>query len=279
MNSNHITLITGASSGIGRVFARRFAQSGYDLIITGRRKDKLLLLAEQLKCQYNTSVKVIIAELSAERDVRKLVKVIESHHNIDVLVNNAGYGSGKEFCKCNLGSHLQMLQVHVITTLRLIHAVLPQMISRGMGTIINVSSLAAFMPAPGSSIYSATKMFLKCFTESLHMEVRGCGIKLQCLCPGFTFTDFHERRMDGQLPKNKGLVPWMDAETVVDRCLRALAQGKIIYVPGYINRMLVRLVSVMPNNIYYNLMMKAASKKLKTEPVSSIKSGQVQPAL
>ncbi|MCK9399060.1 MAG: SDR family oxidoreductase [Bacteroidales bacterium] len=279
MKPNRIALITGASSGIGRVFAQRFAQSGYDLIITGRRRDKLTLLAEQLKGRFSISVKIVIAELSEENDVRKLLKVIATHDNISVLINNAGYGSGKEFGNCDLNNHMQMLQVHVVTTLKLVHAVLPQMISRRSGTIINVSSLAAFMPAPGSSVYSATKLFLKSFTESLHMEVSRYGIKLQCLCPGFTHTDFHERRVNGNIPKNSGIIRWMEADTVVDECLKSLEKGKIVYVPGFMNRLLVMIVPFIPSFIYYYLMMKIAQRTTGNGPIPDGKSGKVQPAL
>jgi short-subunit dehydrogenase len=279
MKPNRTALITGASSGIGKVFAQRFAKSGYDLIITGRRKDKLILVAEQLEQQFGISVKIIIAELSLEKDVRKILKIIESQDNIHILVNNAGYGSGKEFCTCDLSNHIQMLQVHVIATLRLVHAILPQMISRREGTIINVSSLAAFIPAPGSSIYSATKMFLKSFTESLHMEVNKYGIRLLCLCPGFTHTDFHERRTDGEMPKNSGLIRWMEAETVVEQCMKSLKNGKIVYIPGFMNRMMVRIVSLIPHFLYYKLMMKVAGKAIKNEPATYRKSGKVQPVL
>jgi hypothetical protein len=279
MKTNRIAMITGASSGIGRDFARRFAQSGYDLIITGRRKDKLIQVAEQLKEQYGISVKIIIAELSVEKDLRKLLKVIATSNDIHVLINNAGYGSGKGFSKCDISCHMQMLQVHVVAAVKLVHAVLPQMISRREGTIINVSSLGAFMPAPGSSIYSATKLFLKSFTESLHMEVSRYGIKLQCLCPGFTHTDFHERRAQGDVPKNNGIIRWMEADEVVEKCLKSLEKGKVVYVPGFMNRMLVKIVSLIPDFIYYRLMMIITRKTAELESVPGRISVKAQPVL
>jgi len=268
MNPNRIALITGASSGIGRAFAWRFAQSGYDLIITGRRKDKLAQLEDELKENFGISVETIIAELSDNKDVNELMKIIKSHDNIFVLINNAGYGSGREFSQCDLKFHMQMLQVHVITSLKLIHSVLPQMISKKQGTIINVSSLGAFMPAPGSSIYSATKLFLKSFTESLYMEVSKYDIRVQCLCPGYTtHTEFLKRRMNGLVPKNSGFVPWMDADTLVDKCLKSLEKGKIVYVPGFMNRLLVKVVPFIPIRMYYNLMMKLSKKATENEPI------------
>lgn len=272
-------MITGASSGIGRIFARRFAQSGYDLIITGRRKDKLIQVADQLKEQYGISVKTIIAELSEEKDLRKLLKVIATTNDIHVLINNAGFGSGKGFSKCDISCHMQMLQVHVVAALKLVHAVLPQMISRREGTIINVSSLGAFMPAPGSSIYSATKLFLKSFTESLYMEVSCYGIKLQCLCPGFTNTDFHERRARGDMPKHNSIIRWMEADEVVEKCLKSLEKGKVVYVPGFMNRMLVKIVSLIPDFIYYRIMMILTRKTTDIESVPGGISVKAQPVL
>lgn len=267
MKANRTALITGASSGLGRVFAFRFAQMGYDLIITGRREDKLVTLAKELQGRYGISVEYITAELSEDTDVCKLLKAVENHGHISVLINNAGFGAGKEFCSSELGCHMQMLQVHLVASLRLTYAVLPGMISRREGTIVNVSSLGAFMPAPGSSMYSATKLFLKSFTESLHMEVSHYGIKLHCLCPGFTHTDFHARRHGGRVPKSSFLMRWMEAEEVVDSCLKSLEKGRVVHVPGFFNRMLVRIVSLIPSSLYYRLMIKVASFTARDIPV------------
>jgi uncharacterized protein len=272
MNPPRKALITGASSGIGRAFARRFASSGYDLIITGRRKEKLMILAEQLQEEFGISVKIIIAELSVEKDVRNLLMVIANENDLYVLINNAGFGSGKEFLKNDIDSHLKMLQVHVITAIKLVHAALPQMIGRNEGVIINVSSLAAFTPAQGNSVYSSSKIFLKNFTESLHMEVGQYGIKVQCLCPGFTHTDFHAKSMNGNIPKNDRLIHWMEPETVVDKCLKSLEKGKIICVPGFINRLLAGIVPFIPRFIYYQLMTKISQDSIEKEPNQTGKS-------
>jgi uncharacterized protein len=277
MKANRMALITGASSGLGMCFAHRFARMGYDLIITGRRKDKLGLLAEELQNLYGISVQHILAELSDEKDVGKIISVVEKNENMMVLVNNAGYGSGQKFCSVDIETNLQMLQVHVIASLKLIHAVLPHMISRREGIIINISSLGAFTPAPGSSMYSATKLFLKSFTESLHLEVSGSGIKLQCLCPGFTHTDFHNRRASGDVGISGGIL-WMDAESVVEECLTALEKGKVVCIPGLVNRIMLRIVSLIPRAIYYSLMMKMADKKNRLTTPDTKASPNPQPA-
>jgi uncharacterized protein len=263
MKSKRTALISGATSGIGRAYAARFATEGYDLIITGRRMDKLNEFAHELREKNGINVRVVKAELSADEDVEKVIHVINNHHDIHVLVNNAGFGSGVEFCKNNLDDHMKMLQVHVMASVRLIYAVLPQMISRKEGTIINVSSLGAYMPAPGSSVYSATKLFLASFSESLYLEVHKHGIRVQCICPGFTHTDFHARRQSGKI-KKAGDFLWMDAEDVVDRSIRSLQHSQIIVIPGVVNKLLKWTTTFIPRRLYYFFMER--SVKVKTGP-------------
>jgi len=252
--------VTGATSGIGRAYAICFAKKGYDLIITGRRMDKLNILAHELREACGICVRTIKAELSDDQDTGKLIKSIENHNNIFVLINNAGFGSGVEFSKNNLEDHMRMLQVHVVVSVKLVYAVLPQMISRKEGTIINVSSLGAYMPAPGSSMYSATKLFLKSFTESLYMEVHQHGIKVQCICPGFTHTEFHERRVAGKVLKAGNLM-WMDADMVVKKSIQSLNHNSIICVPGILNKMLVWVALLIPRRLYYYIMAKSGNIK------------------
>jgi uncharacterized protein len=271
MKTNRTALITGASSGLGSIFARRMAQAGFDLVITGRKKRNLAHLAHELKALYGVSVQWVPADLSVEEDVEAIVRIINGYDHISILINNAGFGSGKDFCQCDLSAHLQMLRVHVTAALRLAHAVLPGMMSRREGTIINVSSLGALMLAPGSAMYSATKLFLRSFSESLHMEVRQYGIRVHCLCPGFVRTEFHQRRTEGSNPEGSNLIPWMEAEQVVDQCFRSIEKGRIVFVPGFINRLLVGIVKVIPRKLYYYLMEKlqrpAATAKPSKVPV------------
>ena len=278
MKKKQVAFVSGATSGIGRAYAVCFAKAGYDLIITGRRLDKLNTLAHELRENFRICVRIIQAELSEENDIQKLIKVIEKHDNIYVLVNNAGFGSGVEFCKNNMAEHMRMLQVHVIVSVKLVYAVLPQMINRKEGTIINVSSLGAYLPAPGNSMYSATKLFLTSFSESLHMELHKQGIKVQCLCPGFTHTDFHARRTSGKMAKSNGLM-WMEADEVVEKSIKSLSKHNIVFVPGIMNRILIAVTSLIPRRLYYYIMERSVRikltprfsdriKKLVKEPVS-----------
>jgi uncharacterized protein len=261
MRTKRIALVTGATSGIGRAYAVCFAKAGYNLIITGRRMDKLNALADELSEQCGICVKVIKAELSEDQDTENLIKAIGDYDNIFVLVNNAGFGSGVEFLKDNLSDHMRMLQVHVVVSVKLVYAVLPQMINRKEGTIINVSSLGAYMPAPGSSMYSATKLFLASFSESLYMEVHQHGVKVQCLCPGFTHSDFHERRTNGKVLK-AGKFMWMEADALVEKSMKALDNSNIVLVPGIINKLIIRITALIPRKLYYFIMERSGNVKL-----------------
>ncbi len=209
--------ITGASSGIGAAFATKFAGQGYDLILTGRRKQRLDALADALSKNHNIDAEIIIAELSDDGQVDLLLSKVRTAKGLEVLVNNAGFARENSFHEEPLTTHEIMLKVHILVPVKLCHAVLPGMVARGKGALINVSSLAAFLPLPGQAMYSSTKAFLKSFTESIHLELLGTGVKVQVLCPGMTRTDFHERM--GYDPKSfyrdRGMFKAMTAEEVV----------------------------------------------------------------
>ena len=247
-------VITGGSSGIGKSYARKLASLGYDLIITGRRAEALEELSMRLKRRYLVSVEPVAADLSKDKDLNMLIGLVSRKEDIAFLVNNAGFGSGKTFQEGNESEHMQMLKVHVEAAVKLTYAVLPQMARRKRGGIINVSSIGAFAPSAGSVMYSGTKLFLKSFTESLHLEVHPHGIQVQCLCPGLTHTRFHERRSNGKAVNTNGWLTWMEPGEVVERSLHALGKGRIVYIPGMTNRLVVGLLELIPSRIYYFLM-------------------------
>jgi len=254
-------VVTGATSGIGRAYAERLAADGFDLVITGRRRELLNSFAAELKSRYGVQVRTVIAELSDANDLKGLMKLLAKKDDIFFLVNNAGFGSGEAFCQCTMEEHMKMLNVHVVAALKLIYSVLPQMIRHKKGTVINVSSMGAFTPAPGSTMYASTKLFLKSFTESLHMEVKRHGIKVQCICPGFTRTEFHSRRKAGKINGGKSVIKYMEAGDVVKKSMKALETGKVVFVPGNLNRAVIGLVQFLPKRLYYFLMGRAASKE------------------
>jgi short-subunit dehydrogenase len=260
----NLAVVTGASSGIGKAFAHYFASQGFDMLITGRRKEKIEEVAKEIRSEYGVNAEVILADLSVGGDLSGLLQAVGSKNNIAVLVNNAGYGMDRSFIEDAIERQLTMVEVHVNAPLMLIHKVLPQMMERKAGIIINVSSLAAYFPAPGNTIYAGTKSFLKTFTESLHFEVSRQGIHVQCLCPGYTYSDFHR---DGRGIKTN-LMPWMQPDEVVRYSLKCLEKGMVTCVPGFWNRFLVRMVTFLPRSLYYRIAFKMgnAFTRRKTIP-------------
>jgi uncharacterized protein len=210
--------VTGASSGIGAAFARALAQRGYDLVLLARREARLQALADEIMREYPVKVQVFKADLSDPADIERAAECIAEIRDLDVLVNNAGFGLGGDYAAMDIESSLRMVQVHISATMHLTWAALPAMIARGQGGIINVSSLAAFLPGGGSTTYGATKAYLNFFSEALAAELLNSGVRVQALCPGFTYTEIHDRTGRPQLPA----FMWMDAETVVAESLQAL---------------------------------------------------------
>jgi short-subunit dehydrogenase len=168
------------------------------------------------------------------------------------------------FSEDTIDHPLAMVKVYVNAPLMLIHKVLPQMIERKAGIIINVSSMAAYFPAPGSALYTGTKSFLKDFTESLHMEIKGQGVQVQCLCPGFTRSDFHRNGNDFR----KGLISWMDPDKVVRYSIQYLEKGKVVCIPGFWNQFLVFTEALLPRPLYYYLSVKM-SRKFRRQKVTT----------
>lgn len=253
MNKNKTAVITGATSGIGAAFARILAQQGYDLLITGRRKEKIRAFAEELMAKNGVTVKVSIVELSDDSQLERLIEEIRALPDVSLLVNNAGFGKAG-VVSGDLDRHLQMLKVHVFAAVRLTQSVVGRMIAAEQGAIINVASVAAFFPMPGSVTYSATKRFLVTFTEALHTELMTHGIRMQVLCPGMTRTDFHSKMgKEGQDIENRYPLGWMSPDKVAELSLKRLDSRRVVYVPGVMNKFLVRIVSKMPRCLYYPL--------------------------
>lgn len=192
IENDKTALITGATSGIGEAFARRFAKDGYTVIITGRRKEKINKLAEELIEKYNVKVDVIIGDLSNMDNVDLLIEKIKNR-NINILVNNAGFATKDTFVNSNFNVQEQMVNLHVICAIKLTHSILPNMIKQNNGVIINLSSQSAFLSMPRNSIYSGTKSFLIGFSECLYLETKDYGVKVQALCPRFVVSDFHQK--------------------------------------------------------------------------------------
>jgi short-subunit dehydrogenase len=244
-------LITGATSGIGAEYARRFAREGYDLIITGRREAKIKALADQLSRENNVSVEVILIELSDAEAVDEFLERIKDR-DIDVLVNNAGFGTLRFFHREPLQTHEDMVAVNILCAIRLTYAILPKMLKKRDGIIINVSSAGAYLPTPNEATYNGTKAFLRAFSEALYFELIGTGVKIQAVCPGLTKTDMPIRL---GIPEDqivdRGPFKWITPEQVVDASLKCLKKNKVICIPGQMTRLQVFVRSILPDSLYY----------------------------
>jgi uncharacterized protein len=240
-------LITGATSGIGKSFACKLAERGYDLILTGRRKEELQKVTEFIKATFGVKVEKFIGDLSDTRCRTEISERIKSHGKIDVLVNNAGFGIDHAFYRIGLEDIRSMVMTHDMAALEFIHAVIPGMIIRRQGIIINVSSIGAFVPGFTRSLYLASKSFLHYFTKALSMEVYPYGIRLQSLCPGMTYSDFHLRARKENINGKLNTLNFMSPDHVVDISLKSLKNGNVICIPGFLNKLMVLLAKVLPS--------------------------------
>jgi AhpD family alkylhydroperoxidase len=250
-----VALITGASSGIGEAYARALARKGYALILVARREARLQALAEELTHQYHVPAEVLVADLADSAGVAlveaRIADLDRSGTAIAFLVNNAGFGIRGTFVENDIARHEAMIRLHVDATVRLTRAVLPGMLAQDCGAIVNVASFVAFFPVTGSVTYSATKAYLKSFTEALYQELTGTGVRVQALCPGFTRTEFQNTgKIDEQgIPD----FAWMSAESVVTQSLRDLDNGQVISVPGAGYRLLSMLCGLIPRGLLYSV--------------------------
>jgi short-subunit dehydrogenase len=253
-----VAVVTGATSGIGAAYAARLASRGYDLLVTGRREHELRSMAARWRSDYGVRVDMMIAELANEAEREALATLVEKVSDLKFLVNNAGFGMRSRFVDAPFERINAMVDVHVLMTLRLCHAALPGMLARRSGTIVNVSSLAAFIPYPGNAGYAATKALINNFSETLHVELEGTGVSVQSLCPGMTRTDFHAKL--GENPErvyvNRGFSRALTAEEVVEASLASLAIGQVVCVPGANNRLRSLLVGMLPRRAVYRIVAK-----------------------
>lgn len=258
-------LITGASAGLGVTFARRLARQGHDLTLVARRRDRLDQVAAEIGRDYRVNVEPLVADLSTDAGIQAVVAYIDSAPNLEILVNNAGFGTRGLFYKADITPQDQMHRLHVMATMHLCRAALPKMVAQGSGSVINVSSVAAFLLAVGGVSYGATKAWMNAFTLALDTELRvvNSPVKVQALCPGFTITEFHDN-----LGMDRALVPrwlWLKAEDVVDTSLRALHRRKVIVVTGWQYKLLVAIARHLPEALLRK-MGQASGRRMKRVP-------------
>jgi len=248
-------LVTGATAGIGESFTRLLAAKGFNLVLIARDEARLHARAAGLKENFGAESVVIVADLATEAGCAKVEDYIRTNE-IEVLINNAGFGINKAFTMSDLAKEEEVLKVLVRTPMRLMHVVLPAMKERNSGVVINVSSVASFI---AGGAYSASKAYLTVLSESLSTELSATNIKVSALCPGFTRTEFHQR---GRM-KMAGLpnFMWLNSDVLVAKAWKDAVAGKPVSIPGWQYKTLVGIISLLPRSIVRRLGMNLRVKQ------------------
>lgn len=235
-------LVTGATAGIGESFTRLLASKGFNIALVARDEARLHDRAAALREKYGVQTYVLPADLATAQGCAAVEDYLQEF-DIEVLINNAGFGINKAFTASDLKAEQDLLDVLVRTPMRLMHVALPKMKERNSGTIINVSSVASFI---AGGTYSASKSYLTILSESLHTEVRDTNVKISALCPGFTRTEFHQR---GRM-KMKGLpnFMWLNSDELVAASWSDAQSGKAVSIPGWQYKILIALISLAPRS-------------------------------
>jgi short-subunit dehydrogenase len=250
-------LVTGATSGIGESFTRLLAENNYNIVLVARDMPRLQERARELEAKFRVETHIIQADLSTDAGCAAVEHYI-ANNQVDVLINNAGFGLNKAFTISALDAEQQMFDVLVRTPMRLMHVALPLMKQRNKGVIINVSSVAGFI---AGGTYSAAKSYLTVLSESLHTELSGTNIKISALCPGFTRTEFHQR---GRMSM-KGLPSfmWLDSDKLVAKAWSDALKGEAVSIPGWQYQLLVFVIHSLPRSIIRKVGMNLRAKQRK----------------
>jgi len=238
-------LITGASSGIGHELAKRFARDRARLLLVGRNPDALGAVARELASLGATGTEVIVADLAKAAGAPQVLQELGARRlEVDALVNNAGYGLSGRFASTDLASELEMIQLNIGSLTALTKGVLPAMLARRRGNILNVASTAAFQPGPFMAVYYATKAYVLSFTEALHHELVPKGVRVTALCPGPVATEFQARAGIKSLERVR--VAMRTADRVAEDGYKGLREGARVVVPGFPNQVAAVLAPVLP---------------------------------
>jgi short-subunit dehydrogenase len=234
---NLTCLVTGASSGIGAEIARGLARRGLGVTLAARREERLQELAEELAAEHNVRAETISCDVS-DIDSRKQMtaEIADRGLTVEVLVNNAGYGSGGPFVELDGDKEAEMIRTNVESVVALTHAYLPDMVDRGRGAILNLASLIAFQPVPFQATYGASKAAILAFSEAVHEELRGTGVTITAICPGPVRTEFGEAGGFGGADDKIPSFAWLEADKVAEDAIDGLAKGERVVVPGALNQ-------------------------------------------
>ena len=260
MSTQPLAVITGATSGLGKEYALQLAALGYDLFLVARRIELLETLKNELESKFSVSVEVMRADLSDSVQLRLLEEKVAKIENLDILINNAGYGFEGKYPVEDIDMECKMIQVHDIAPIRLCQAALGPMMRRKNGKIINVASVAAFLYGTGSAQYTATKAYLLAFSKCLQVDVRSAGIRVQALCPGLVRTGFHGSETMKKLEEKYKAIPnfiWLDCSDVVRDSLKNIMKKRhrVVFVPSFRYKIFLAILtcplwSWLPEKIY-----------------------------
>jgi short-subunit dehydrogenase len=239
-------MVTGASAGIGAAYARALARRGYDLLLVARREDKLQALAGELRDQFDCEAEAIPADLSDQAKCQMVAERIQAEPRFEFLVNNAGFGLRPLFYESDLSKQQAMARLHVLAVMHLTHAAAGAMVRRGRGFVVNVSSVAAFLHSPSNVTYCSTKAWLNSFSLGLAAELAHTGVFVQALCPGFTYSEFHD-----VMEVDRRTVParwWLGADFVVAESLAALDKHprRVICIPSLRYKLITAMLRILP---------------------------------
>jgi len=248
--NSRLALVTGASSGIGAAIARVYASHGYDLTVCARREDRLHALADELRLRHSAETLVIAADLAAPGAVDALLSEVRARGRpVDALVNNAGYAIPGGYLAAGWPAQQALLQVLVGTVCELTHKLLPEMLERRFGRIVNVASLAGLAPGqPGQTLYGPAKAFVVRFSQALHLEVQGTGVHVSALCPGLTYSEFHDANGSrSAISQSTPAWMWLGADEVAQAGYEAAEANRPLCVTGAPNKALAALGKVIPD--------------------------------
>jgi uncharacterized protein len=245
-----LALVTGASAGIGQAFARILASHGYDLALTARRADRLEALADEIQLRYGVETLTVAADLAEPEAPGQILDHLTAHgRTADALVNNAGYGLPGGYGDTLWADQAKFIQVMITAPSELAHRVLPGMVQRRFGRIVNVASLAGLIPAAaGHTLYAASKAYLVRFSQSLHLEALNDGVHVTALCPGFTYSEFHD--VNGTRALTQGSTPewlWLGADEVAAAGYEAVEANRAVCVPGAPNKAIAAIAKALPD--------------------------------
>jgi short-subunit dehydrogenase len=265
-----LALVTGASAGLGAAFARAYAAKGHDLALVARRADRLEALAAELSSSHGIVAFAVPADLSAfEAQIPVMEAIAARGRDVDVLVNNAGFGIPQSFAGVPWARQRDFLMTMVVSACGLAHAVIPAMAAKGGGAIVNVASLAAFSPGvAGNSLYPGAKMLMVRFSQALDAEYRAKGVKVTAVCPGFVKTEFAGAAGIQDVMDAERRVPWQSPEQVVADTLAANARGKVVFVPGWRNKLAAFAMQTLPEPLVRALIAAGSAKyHLEDQPL------------